>query len=98
MSPRRVVRYLRRHRLVIPYVLLAIGVALAIWTARDSVNDNRRSDRHQLYVACVDRNERDQALADAIRRLARANHGPESLGREVFEALAPRDCVALYPL
>lgn len=86
----------RHQQIAVAYVILAVGVAVAIYLAVTQAQERAERERRVLVTACTDVNERDQLLADGILTLALDNGLEAEAVAIITDALAPRDCEEVY--
>lgn len=88
------IAWVERHRTTVAYVILALGVSLALWQNRLDSHAQART----LRAACEDRNTRDRQIAYGLARVVANLDADADDVAPIIDALAPRDCEALYPI
>lgn len=101
----RPVNWLNRHAGAFLLATVVLFGSLALWS--DASRDDDRAEDQQaaarsyvlvLRSACEDRNVRDGKILAGVREAAIRLGGTADDVPELAEALAPRDCAAIYPL
>lgn len=99
------IAWVERHRTTVAYVILGLGVSLALWQNRLDAEARTAQAKaavaaqaRTLRVACEDRNTRDRQIAYGLATVAANLEADPTDVAPIIDALAPRDCDKLYPI
>ena len=97
--------WVNHHVLKILLVLICGGFAAGVgaYVANENQRDADRTEASRAYVlvlrqACEERNERDAQILAGVRVIALDLDADPDTVAPISDALAPRDCVATYPM
>lgn len=97
--------WVNRHVLAILVVIICGGFAAGIdaYVTNENQREHDRTEASRAYVlvlrqACEERNERDAQILAGVQVIALDLDADPATVAPITAALAPRDCVATYPM